>query len=81
MFNEAITFSLGDINSARKRSWGKVTFLHLSASHSVQGGAGAGGLYDVTPCTDRDPLYGKERAVRILLECIHVCDMSEQINP
>ena len=82
-------------------------FLHLSVSHSVNGG-GAGSLYDATCCLaawshvpsrevsvsspmfllgalpDRDlpgqrpswtetlPLYGKERVVRILLECILV---------
>ena len=63
-------------------------FSQACISHSVHGGRGSlsgeGGLPDrdlpgqrpppwtETPSLDRDPLYGKERAVRILLECILV---------
>ena len=61
--------------TARKRSCGKVMFLHLSVSHSVH----RGGISltetpspDIDPPRDTPPLYGKERVVRILLECILV---------
>ena len=76
--------------TVRKRSCGKVMFLHLSVSHSFDRRRS---LYDVTSCLAHvpsegaslflahvpsrgslsrvaSPLYGKERAVRILLECI-----------
>ena len=45
------------IITTRKRSCGKVMFLHLSVSHSVPGGS----LYDVTSCLAvRSPVpYGK----------------------
>ena len=67
------------IFTARKRSCGKVMFLHLSVSHSVH----RGGLcmmslpvWQTNPPPDRHPRgqreHSKERAVRILLEYIPV---------
>ena len=82
--------------TARKRSCGKVTFLHLSvilftggslSGGSLWGGVSVGGslsrgslsgwslsrgsLYGGVSVR-RQPPYGKERTVRILLECILV---------
>ena len=45
------------IFTARKRSCGKVMFLHLSISYSVHGGGGS--LYDVTSLSDRDTPLGR----------------------
>ena len=52
-------------------------FLHVSAILFREGVSVRETLLDREPWTenplpDRDPLYGKERAVRILLECILV---------
>ena len=64
--------------------WGKVMFLHLSVilftgggSRWVYLGGGEGGLCPGGSLSgeglcQEDPPYGKERAVRILLECILV---------
>ena len=70
-----------------QQNCGKVMFLHLSVSHSVQGGlcpsmhhrshdqgvSVKGGICEGEPPRQRPhSLYGKQREVRILLECILV---------
>ena len=60
--------------TARKRSCRKVMFLHLSVSHSVRGGVF---LAETSPERDAPPVR-KERAVRILLECILVLEIGLQ---
>ena len=60
--------------TAHRRSCGKVMFLHLSVILFMEeGGLCAGGGVSVQGgLCQGDPPYGKEQAVRILLECILV---------
>ena len=80
------------IFTVRKRSCGKVMFLHLSVSHSVHGGVSTSvhaGIH--TPQADT-PLLGRhppspsrrplQRMVRILLECfLVIISVSRSLSP
>ena len=61
------------IVTARKRSCGKVRFLHLSVSHSVHRGC-------THPGRHPPPRWPLKRTVRILLECILVMESFEGLK-
>ena len=67
LLNLCIFRGLGII-TARKRSCGKVMFLHLRVILFTGGVS----VREIHPPGQRLPPYGNERAVRILLECISV---------